>query len=382
METIPLFKVYMSDTAPQAAAETLKSGYIGQGPKVEEFESLLKSRLQKDYVLTMNAATSAEHMALHLLKSPDNDSKWSGLQDGDEVLTTALTCTATNWPIPANNLKIKWVDVDPATLNLDLNDLRRKITSKTKVIMVVHWGGYPNDLDELKKIQRETKDMYGFEPMIIEDCAHAFGSTYKKNPIGSHGNICTFSFQAIKHLTTVDGGLLICPNQKLYDRGKLIRWYGIDRNSNRKDFRCEADIKEWGFKFHMNDVCAAIGIENLKKVDGIISKHKENAAFYDQQLSGTNGVTLLSREPGFDSSFWIYSMLVDRKSDFMKYMAEKNVMVSQVHARNDTHTCVSEFRTSLPTLDKVEQRLISIPVGWWVTKEQREYIVNCIKKGW
>mgnify|MGYP000371139010 CR=1 FL=1 len=199
------------------------------------------------------------------------------LQEGDEVLTTALTCTATNWPIPANNLKIKWVDVDPKTLNLDLNDLRRKITSKTKVIMVVHWGGYPNDLDELKKIQRETKGLYGFEPMIIEDCAHAFGSTYKKEPIGSHGNICTFSFQAIKHLTTVDGGLLVCPNQKLYDRGKLIRWYGIDRNSNRKDFRCEADIKEWGFKFHMNDVCATIGIENLKKVDEVIRKHKENA---------------------------------------------------------------------------------------------------------
>lgn len=379
---IPLFKVFMSDEAANAAAETLRSGYIGQGQKVEEFEALLKKRLQKDYVLTTNAATSAEHMALHLLKNSDKGLKWPGLKDDDEVLTTALTCTATNWPILANNLKIKWVDIDPNTLNLDLNDLRRKITHKTKVIMVVHWGGYPNDLDELKKIQKETKEIYGFEPIIIEDCAHAFGSTYKKSPIGSHGNICTFSFQAIKHLTTVDGGLLVCPNQNLYNRGKLIRWYGIDRESNRKDFRCEADIKEWGFKFHMNDVCATIGIENLKKVDDIIKVHKENASYYDQNLSEISGITTLAREPGFESSFWIYSMLIERKSDFMKYMNEKNIMVSQVHARNDTHTCVSEFRTLLPTLEEVEKKLISIPVGWWVTTEQREYITECIKQGW
>ena len=183
-------------------------------------------------------------------------------------------------------------------------------------------------------------------------------------------------------MTTVDGGLLVCHNQKFYNRGKLVRWYGIDRESNRKDFRCEADIKEWGFKFHMNDVCATIGIENLKTVDEVIKAHKENAAFYDQSLQGLGGVKLLERKPGFESSFWIYSMLVDRKSDFMKHMNDKNIMVSQVHARNDTHTCVSEFRTLLPALDEVEKSLISIPVGWWVTKEQREYIVDCIKQGW
>ncbi|NBP00914.1 MAG: DegT/DnrJ/EryC1/StrS family aminotransferase [Proteobacteria bacterium] len=372
----------MSETASGKVAETLNSGFIGQGPKVDEFELLLSKRLQKDHVLTVNSATSAEHLAFHLLKKPNPTLGWPGLEDGDEVLTTALTCTATNWPILANNLAIKWVDVDPETLNLDLTDLRRKITSKTKVIMVVHWGGYPVDLDELKKIQKETKVLYGFEPAIIEDCAHAFGSKYKKTPIGSHGNFCTFSFQAIKHLTTVDGGLLVCPNQDFYDRGKLIRWYGIDRTSNRKDFRCEADIKEWGFKFHMNDVCATIGIENLKQVDGIIKTHQNNASFYDHELSNVNGVKLLKRQEGFESSFWIYSMLVEKKSDFMRYMSDKGITVSQVHARNDTHTCVAEYKKFLPTLDNVEQRLISIPVGWWISEEQREYIADCIKRGW
>lgn len=379
---IPLFKVFMSTSAAQKAAETLNSGFIGQGPKVDEFEDLLSKRFQKDYLLTVNSATSAEHLAFHLLKKPNLDINWPGLNDGDEVLTTSLTCTATNWPILANNLSIKWVDVDPTTLNLDLVDLKRKISKKTKIILVVHWGGYPVDLDELKKIQKETKDLYGFEPIIIEDCAHAFGSKYKNAPIGSHGNICTFSFQAIKHLTTVDGGLLVCPNQTLYDRGKLIRWYGIDRTSNRKDFRCEADIKEWGFKFHMNDVCATIGIENLKQVDEIINLHKSNAAYYDENLKSCNGVTLLKRQEGFESSFWIYSMLVDNKPEFMRYMSEKGITTSQVHARNDTHTCVDKYKTFLPELDKVETKLVSIPVGWWVDQEQRSYIVECIKKGW
>ena len=161
MKNIPLFKVYMSENAPEEVTKVLKSGFIGQGSKVDEFESKLKEFFKSDYVATTNAATSAEHLALHLLKKPEmnievfnglasKENHWNGLEDGDEVLATPLTCTATNFPILANNLKIKWVDIDPNTLNIDLDDLSRKITSKTKVIFLVHWGGYPVDLDKLK----------------------------------------------------------------------------------------------------------------------------------------------------------------------------------------------------------------------------------------
>jgi dTDP-4-amino-4,6-dideoxygalactose transaminase len=392
-KTIPLFKVFMTPTASQAVAETLNSGYIGQGQRVEDFEMLLKARFANDYTLTTNSGTSAEHLALHLLKKPHQgvkgefgsvfyDSHWDGMSEGDEVLCTALTCTATNFPVLANGFKIKWVDVDPKNLNIDLDDLARKITRKTKAIMVVHWGGYPVDLDRLKSIQEDAVQRVGIKPVVIEDCAHAFGSTFNNRPIGSHGNTCTFSFQAIKHLTTVDGGALTLPHQELYRRAKLMRWYGIDRDSNRKDFRCEADIEEWGFKFHMNDVCATVGVENLKEVDKVLATHKENAAYYDQQLKGVNGVTLLERDRRMCSTFWIYSLLVEGKGDFMRYMAEKGVAVSQVHERNDIHSCLREFRTLLPNLDTVTPKLISIPVGWWVTPEDREYIVECIKRGW
>jgi dTDP-4-amino-4,6-dideoxygalactose transaminase len=390
---IPLFKVFMAPTAAEEVGKVLNSGFIGQGPKVEEFESKLKSYFSHSNILTLNSGTSGLHLALHLLKNPskrvvfvgDNDmftSEWPGLQSDDEVLTTALTCTATNFPILANGIKIKWVDVDPTTLNMDLDDLENKLSPKTKVIIAVHWGGYPNDLDRLKKIQEKCYNLYGFRPAIIEDGAHSFGSKFNGKLLGNHGNIVMYSLQAIKHITSIDGGLLFLPHNEMYNRGKLIRWYGIDRDSNRKDFRCEDDIKEWGFKFHMNDVCATVGLENLKHASTIIEAHKSNAKFYDSNLQGIPGLTTLTRHDNRESSFWIYSLLVDRRDDFMKHMKECGIIVSQVHERNDKHSCVSEYKSNLPVLDATISKIVSIPVGWWVTEEQRQYIVNCIKKGW
>lgn len=384
MREIPLFKVFMSETAGPAVTQVLNSGYIGQGSQVEKFESSLKSYFNHDFCLSLNSGTSGLHLAYHLLKNPhqSRNSKWDGLQPGDEVLTTALTCTASSFGLLANNLKIKWVDVNPNTLNLDYDDLERKITPKTKIIQLVHWGGYPNDLDRVKEIQDKTKEMFGFKPAVIEDCAHSFGSVYKGKKIGTHGNLAMFSFQAIKHLTCIDGGLLITPHLDLYKRGKLIRWYGIDRENNRKDFRCEANIDEWGFKFHMNDVCATVGLENLRHIETILLKHRDNADFYNHNLFGIPGITLLENHPDYQSAYWIYTLKVERRDDFIKKMKECGIVCSRVHERNDIHTCVKEFTSHLPTLDKVVKEMVCIPVGWWVTSEDRQYITSCIRKGW
>ena len=390
---IPLFKVFMANETSEEVSKVLMSGFIGQGPKVEDFESLLKGYFNNSNVVTTNAATSAEHIALHMLKRPEKNVKayhgvafvenqWDGIGPEDEVLTTPLTCTATNWPILANGMKLKWVDVDPNTCNMDLDDLERKISPTTKVIMVVHWGGYPVNLDRLKEIQEKAYQLYGFKPVVIEDCAHAFGSTYKGSKIGSHGNICTFSFQAIKHLTTGDGGCAIFPYENQVKRAKLLRWYGIDRGDNRKDFRCESDISEYGFKFHMNDINATIGINNLPGVKANINTTIDNANFYNQELADVSGVTLLENKSDRQSSYWIYTMKVERQQDFMDKMKECNIMVSRVHERNDIHSCMSEFKTDLPNLDKLVKEMICIPVGWWVTPEDRQYIVDCIKDGW
>lgn len=382
MRKIDLFKVFMSPEAPEEVTKVLQSGFIGQGPKVDELESKLKEYFGVRYLLAVNSGTSAEHLSWMLLKRPNPDSNWAGLQPGDEVLCTPLTCTASNWPVVLAGLKIKWVDIDPTTLNMDLDDLERKITPKTKAIQLVHWGGYPNDLDRIAKIQEKTQEAMGFKPVVLEDCAHAFGSKFNNRFIGTHGNIATFSLQAIKHITSVDGGFITIPHHDLWKRGDLLKWYGIDRRSPRVDFRCEADITEIGTKWHMNDVCAAVGLANLKYADTIISKHKNNAAFYDQTLSNIHGLTTLTRHDNRESAFWIYSLLVEDRSSFTKWMNECGIAVSQVHERNDKHTCVKEFRTHLPNLDKVVGNLTHIPVGWWVSEEDREYIVECIKKGW
>ncbi len=369
---IPLFKVSMSKDVVQPLAEVVTSGFIGQGPKVEEFESLLCDYFDNPYCVTLNSATSGLTLAYRLL----------GLQAGDEVLTPALTCTATNWPILANGAKIKWLDVDPDTCNVDLNDLRNKISEKTRAICVVHWGGYPLDLDELSNIQKEAYEKFGNLIPIIEDCAHSMGSEYKNKKLGNHGNICVYSFQAIKHFTTGDGGVMILPNKNLYERAKLLRWYGIDRNTNKKDFRCEEDVPEWGYKYHMNDINATIGIHNFPLFLERGKKYTENSKYYDEQLKNTQGVTVLAKQKDRKSASWIHTIKVENRDSFMELMKEKGIMVSRVHERNDIHSCVSDFKAPLPNLEKLCEEMICIPNGWWVTEEDREYITGSIKEGW
>ena len=369
----------MANAVDEPLLEVLHSGYIGQGKVVEKLEHKLCDYLNTNNLLTTNSATSAEHLALHLLKQPN---EFIQLNNNDEVLTTPLTCMATNAPITMSGLRIKWVDINENNLNIDIEDLKRKLTPFTKAIVVVHWGGYPVDLDAIKEVQLLYKQMFNKTIPVIEDCAHAFGSNFNKIPIGTHGNFCTFSFQAIKMLTAVDGGALVTPTKQLYDQAKLLRWYGISRETTKTDMRCELDVAIAGTKWHMNDVNAIICLNNLEVVDKAIKKHKANAKYYDNNLVNIPGVTLLKRDSRMDSAFWIYSILVDDRPGFMKMMGEKGIVVSQVHERNDKHTCFSEFVSYLPTTDKIVPKLCNIPVGWWVSNEDREYIVDTIKGGW
>lgn len=386
---IPLFKVKMSPEAKKLVSEVLDSGFIGQGPKNEEFENLLKKRFNNSLILTLNSATSGLHLALHLLKKPYSEYTgshspwvpfWPGLNSDDEVLTCPLTCTATNWPIIHNNLKIKWVDADPNTCSMDLDDLERKLSPKTKVIIVVHWGGTPVDLNRIKRIQSKCLDLYGFKPAVIEDCAHAMGATWEGRPLGNHGNICVYSFQAIKHFTTGDGGCVIFPHNKLYRRAKLLRWYGIDRETNKTNFRCDGRIDEAGFKFHMNDINSAIGIANLPLIDETVKLHKDIAFDYNPMITNPLVRHIKYSE---DSSYWVYTILFENKKIRDKvsdYLNEKGIQCSRVHERNDIHPCVYEYRCALPGVDKCVDTMLCIPSGWWITKEDRDFIVKTINE--
>lgn len=394
---IPLFKVYMNPSAKDRVAEVLDSGYIGEGEKVKEFEKKLKEFFRPEFtvdIITTNSATSAEHLIYHMLKSPGiftkhypwgfADEYWPGLDENSEVLTTPLTCTATNWPILANDLNLRWIDVDKTTMNMDLNDLEKKIDKNTRIIQVVHWGGYPIDLTRLRSIVSNAEVKFKTKIMVVEDCAHAFGSKYNGSYLGMDGesDFATYSLQAIKHITSIDGGFLVTPFKQFNDRARLMRWYGIDRNSPRTDFRCEGDIPEFGFKFHMNDVNAAVGMANLEDADSIIKKFKDNATYYNNALKGVKGVTLLENNPDRESASWLYTIMVDRRDDFIKKMEENGVATSRVHERNDKHSCVEMYKEPLPTLDYVVDNMVCIPVGWWVTPEDRQLIVSHIKNGW
>lgn len=375
---IPLFKVFMSPDVKDPLLQTLYSGSITQGPRVEEFETKLSEYFEHPYIVTLNSATSGLTMAIRMMMDEFKESGVS-VHDDDEILSVPLTCMATNIPIVANGYTIRWVDVDKQTGLIDCADLEAKLSPKTKIIVFVHWGGYPVDLDAIHAILDKHEARLGFRPKILEDCAHAFLSEYKGKKIGTTGNYAVFSLQAIKHLTTGDGGLLFCPTQSAYERAKLLRWYGIDRNKRNykgRDLRLEHDVVDWGYKYHMNDINATIGLYNLPSIPNLIKLNRNNAAYYDEHIVNPKIKKVHLNDSIHNSSYWLYTIFVENKAEFIEYMKEKGVMASQVHQRNDVHSCFQSFRTELPNLDSVEQQIVCIPVGWWITNEERDHIVQ------
>mmetsp|Transcript_17559 Transcript_17559/g.57495 ORF Transcript_17559/g.57495 Transcript_17559/m.57495 type:complete len:581 (+) Transcript_17559:908-2650(+) len=217
-----------------------------------------------------------------------------------------------------------------------------------------------------------------------QDCAHAFGAEFGGKKLGSHGNLCCFSLQAIKHLTAIDGGVLIAPTTRLFDRAKLCRWFGIDRErrSGGSDFRMEPPIEEYGFKFHMNDVNATIGLANLRHVPSILEACRANGAYLQQDLAGLRHITLLDTLPaGSVSSYWLFTLRVEKllRVSLIVHLKQHGIVASAVHQRNDVHPCVAQFAARLPQLNILADELLCLPVGWWVGPAERERIVHAVR---
>ena len=368
---IPLFKTYVNNDAINNCSTTLSSGMLTQAKQVDNFENKLSEFFNYNYLLTLNSCTSALTLAL----------KICDLKKDDEVLTSPLTCFASTSAIISNNYKLKWVDVDKNNCNIDLMDLERKINENTKVILYVLWAGTPLNIEKLYDIKETAEKKYNTKITIIQDCAHAFGSTYNNYCIGTDSRypaISCYSFQAIKHLTTADGGAILLPNKELYERCKLLRWYGIDRSEKMLTARIEQNILESGYKFHMNDVNASIGLGNLPGAIENVKKHNKNALYLFKNLQNIKGVELMPYNYG--SAYWIYTLFVSNLSSFKNYMTSKSIGVNQVHTRNDTHECVKQYKTELLNLSQIEKQFISIPCGWWLTNDQLYHIVESIKE--
>lgn len=354
---VPLFKVRMAPEAAPAVASVLASGYIGQGPRCEEFERAFGAYIgAPEPVLLLNSCTSAIDLALHL----------SGVGPGDEVISTPITCTATNSPPALRGARLVWADVDPTTGNIDPADVARKITDRTKAIIAVNWGGRRCDYDTLLDISLEPRTI-----PVIEDAAH--GPYPLDYP---HGDYICYSFQAIKHLTTGDGGALFTPIYQ-YQRAKLLRWYGLDRESSA-DFRCAQNIQEVGYKYQSNDIAAAIGLANLPGMAAAVARHQANAKYYAHWLRDLPGIAVPPFDPA--SSYWLFTLLVEDRASFMAYLGERGIATSQVHARNDRHDAFRAASSggSLPGVDAFDARQVAIPVGWWVSDQQREYVATVV----
>lgn len=364
---IPLFKVHFPTSALAPLGEVLTSGFIGQGQKVAEFETLLQSYFGQPNVFTVNSGTMALQIAIRIV----------GVKPGDWVISTAMTCSATNMAIKAVGANIVWADIDPETGNICPDSVTRAFDycPRPAAIMAVHWGGSPCDLDALTDIS----EVYGAP--LVEDAAHALGAEYGGRKIGNHGAAVAFSTQAIKHINTIEGGIVVCRSRVAYSQGKLLRWFGIDREGPRTDMRCEQDITQPGYKGNLVDPLAVIGIEQMRHLPGIVAKHQANAAFYNQVAAGMKRIRPLRQDPKGKSAYWLYSVLVDDKDKFRRFMGERGIMASAVHSRNDVFMCFRDARGGpLPGVHQFSQHQVAIPVHWALYDEERERIAAALRE--
>lgn len=361
---IPLFKVFLPPEAKlmPRLRDVLYSGQISEGAQVTEFEREFGRFVQAAHVISFYSGTAALHTALIL----------AGVQPGDEVISTPITAEPTNMAICHAGARIVWADVDPHNGNLSADSINAKVTERTRAIMVVHYGGIPAPLRAI----RAVAEKHGLP--VIEDAAHALGVRYGGRMLSSHSEFVMFSFQAIKHLTTVDGGMLACRDPEDARRGRLVRWFGIDRSLPRT----ELDVLIVGYKYHMNNVNATIGLVQLEHIRPVIERHIANGRFYDQALQGVPGLDLCTWDAEAEPSYWYYTVLVDSQAEFIRCLEAHGIAASIVHKRNDLHSVFAESRCPLPGVDTFSRRVVHIPCGWWVTNEDREYIVDVIKQGW
>lgn len=354
---IPLFKVGMSNDAQYAVSKVLNSGFIGQGPIVEEFEDRLQNILRsKTRPVTLNSCTSAIDLALELI----------GVRTDDEIISTPQTCFASNVHIIHRNARVRWADIDPITGLMDPKSVAKLITSKTKAIVAVNWAGKFCDYAALKS----------FGVPVIEDAAHTW-DTFLNADVERGDYIC-YSFQAIKFLTTADGGLLICPSEK-ENEARILRWYGLDRTKN-ESFRCTQNITKVGFKYHMNDVNASIGLSNIEMANRSVLLSRANSKYYIENVKNENLIM-----PDWDEtcSYWLFSMHVKNgnKDEFTAYLTDRGVASSPVHFRNDKYDSTIKYsENTLPGVDSFTLTQICIPNGFWVSEDERKYITQVLNE--
>jgi perosamine synthetase len=365
---ISLFRPKIYPEAIEAVSDVLRSGWLGLGPRTQAFEKAFAEYIGASYCVGLNSCTSALHLGLHLLNLPP----------GSEVITTPLTFVSTNHAILYEGCKPVFADIELDTGNLDVTSVAKRLTERTGAIMLVHYGGYPCDLDKFYALARQWKIP------LIEDCAHACGAIYRGKRIGSHGDFHAFSFHAVKNLSMGDGGALIVRSEDHDSRLRKLRWLGIDRSTfqrtERQAYNWEYDVTEVGFKYHMNDIQAAIGLAQLLHLNEDNARRAEIAAQYRQQLSNVAGVQLLQYKDDRTSSFHLFCILAEERDVLVEKLRAGGVDVSVHYQRNDQYPMYEE--ADLSNVERFWRSVISLPMHLGLMDDHIEYVTDIIRKGW
>jgi dTDP-4-amino-4,6-dideoxygalactose transaminase len=338
---VKLFKPFVSWWSVFYTLRTLRSGQLAEGPMVKLLEKKFLEKFKLPNVLALNSGTSALELAYEI----------ADIGDGDEVITPVLTCTATNIPLVRRKAKIVFADTD-YDLNIDVEDVKRKITSNTKAIVFVHFGGNNRGLEELLKLAESKKIV------LIEDAAQAVGSDF-----WGKADFTCVSTQAIKTFTTGDGGFLICRDDTDHAKGRRLRWFGYDRELKQK--LGDTDLKEPGYKYHMNDISASIGLGNLKSLDRIIEHRKTLITAY-KKIGAITGI-------------WFASVLVNKRQEVVDVLKRNGIESGLHHYRNDQYTIFGGRLKSLKKMDELENNYLLLPMHHRVSVRDVEFIGELIK---
>lgn len=346
--------------------KTLDSTWINTGKKEKEFRNKVCNQFNAKYAVACNSGTSALKAALTTL----------GVGPDDAVISTPFTFIATNTSILEVGAKPVFADINYDTLNIDPKSIREKITDKTKAIIVVHYGGLPCEMDEIRAIGKE------FNIPIIEDSAHAMGSKYKGDFIGSKGDIITFSFQVVKIVTCGDGGIICTPNPDYYEKLKRAVWYGIDRETKIADplDPLPNDITELGFKMNMNDITATIGSVAMDHLPEQLIKRKRIGRKYMEELVGLDKLTLIKIPDYVEPNFQIFPIHIKDREKFATFMFENGIQVNVNNRRNDKYTIFGGIREDLINTKRADEDVILLPCHGDLTDDDVNRIISKIKE--
>jgi len=356
----------LGDEELLALRSVFEGGYFGAGREVATFEEQLRSYLSVEHVVTTTNGTAALHLALDAL----------GIGAGDEVIVPSLTYAASFQAIECSGATPVACDVCPNTLLLDISDVERRITAKTRAVMPVLYAGQPCDMDLLQGLASR----YGLR--IIEDAAHAFGSTYRGRKVGSFGDITCFSFDSIKNITCGEGGAIICRNGSFANLLRQKRSLGIRRGSDAalKTRGWDFDIDTRGFRYHMGNINAAIGSVQLKRVEEFIERRRTIARRYDAALHRLPAVQPLCIDYVVTAPhIYVIRVKDGRRDELMKFLDRHGIETGINYAPNHLHSYFKRENLILPEAEKAYQEILTLPLHCDLSDSDVEEVINCVR---